>query len=173
MSTTVQVTMDELVKHLGGGAKRPQCAEWLRRGIAGGAALGERDLRRNLLRPSRVKPSRPGETPILRSHRGARLATSVGYTLSDDGLTARIGTSVFYILTHEGLAGDVQGDETVIRPKRKRVLRWLDEDGNPRFAKQVRIPIRRPVGRTFEEHADEWSEKVMRIILREFEEQKV
>jgi hypothetical protein len=49
----------------------------------------------------------------------------------------------------------------------------LDEDGNPRFAKQVRIPIRRPVGRTFEDHASEWSEKVMRIILREFEEQKV
>jgi hypothetical protein len=67
----------------------------------------------------------------------------------------------------------VQGNETVIRPKEKRVLRWLGEDGKPRFAKEVRIPIRRPVGRTFEEHAGEWSEKVMRIILREFEEQKI
>lgn len=169
--STNELSMDELVQKLSAGPKGPKWDQWLRRGIAGGAALAERDLRRNLLRPTRAQPSAPGETPILRSHRGARLATSVGYTVSDNGLTARVGASAFYILTHEGLAGEVHGDVTIIRPRRRRMLRWYDENGKPRFARFVRIPIRRPVGRTFEDHSDEWARKMMELVLREYERQ--
>lgn len=112
------------------------------RGLKRGATLLEGALRKNL------------SGPILK-RRSSTLVRSVGYEADPDGLTFRIGATTFYLAVHEGEAAGRDGDVVVIRAKTSRGLRFQGKrrDGTEGWItlQQVRIPVRRPVGVTYEE----------------------
>ncbi len=66
-----------------------------------------------------------------------RLRSSIGIRWSVDRMGASVGTNVVYAMAIEfGLPGGV------MTPKSGRVMRWIGPDGNPVYARSVRMPPR-------------------------------
>jgi len=87
-------------------------------------------------RPVRWKPSKraqfTGGKTLIDT---ARLMRSI--TMKAAGKTLTVGTNVKYAAMHQ-LGGRIPG--RTIFPKRAKALRWIDRNGNVRFAKKVTIP---------------------------------
>lgn len=146
---------------------------WCRRGVERSSISLEHALKKNLSRDATGSTSGPGETPILRRGPGGapRLLQSVGITKSAGGLEAHIGASTFYIAIHEGgplRNATREGDFVVIRAKRG-LMKWRTPEGEFRAAAKVRIPVRRPVGRTWEEHGAEAFEEFWGTVRAELD----
>lgn len=87
-------------------------------------------------RPVRWKPSRraklTGGRTLIDT---ARLLRSI--TMDVAARSLKVGTDVKYAAIHQ-LGGRIPG--RVVLPRRAKALRWIDKNGNVRFAKKVTIP---------------------------------
>lgn len=140
MSDGVEVKgYEELHAVLQWGARR--MPDVTARGIKRGAVLIEKRFRENL-------------SGGVLQRRTSTLVRSVGQDESDRGLTRRIGASTFYLAIHEGeeLRNATREGEFVIIQAKQRYMRFKPA-GSDHFVSvpRVRIPVRRPLGVTYEE----------------------
>ncbi len=157
LSVAAQLTGDtEVLRLLEWGAEHLPLTT--ARGLRRGAVILEDGLRQNL-------------SGGVLQRRTSTLVRSVGTQESDLGLVQRIGASTFYLAVHEGEVENatVDGDHVVIEAKSARGMVFQIHTGNRiSYSKtgklrrgaaitqwvrvpRVRIPIRRPVGVTYDE----------------------
>ena len=128
------------------------------RGLERGAIYLEGKLRENL-------------SGKILNRRTSTLVRTVSHEARDLGMTQAIGATTFYLAVHEGEAAGAGGGFVTIKPKTKKALRfeypW--RSGEWHTVQEVKIPIRRPVGVTYEEHGEAAYGEVEATIRKAFE----